>query len=489
MKRFFKSFVRLISPELAVGGLEIGEGGVRYMALAEDGAILRQANAPLAAGAIVQGKVADMSAVIAALRAVRRGARLGGRATPVIVSLPSQAVYAQAFEVPRIGGARLEEAAQVNLRMICPIEGPHYADWELVQGAGDAGAPGMQDALGAFAEAAIIDAYTACLKEAGFFAAAIEYAALSLTRVVVQSALMQAEEPFMLVSAGSDGLSLAAVRGASPYVTRFMPWRELPQAQFGDIAGKEIRRMAYFYGGKWGKPLARAVVASMLPNAELAEWIKKTFGFEVFAVSGYGQAGREWLVAAGAAMRGLVPRAEDKLISLAHVGTEEEFMRAKIMRVIRLWRAVALAAMSLSLAAYGAFDAALVRAGRQAANELRAIGEPAAQEVGGLAARAASFNMLVAKVKKARDATRPVAQDMAVIAEAAGASVTITRLAAQAATRTIAIAGTAANEAAVIAFKSAIAQNARVEKADFPLSVITTDVSGKAAFSATIVFK
>ncbi len=498
MKSRFNRFLHMLNPAPATYGVEISEGALRLVLLHEDGAVAAYAVVPLPAGTVVAGKIVDAQAFRTACVELRRG--MGGfRALPVVVSLPAGPVYSQVFAVPAARAEQVEEAARLNLRMISPIEWDSaYADWQKISTIpnGD----GSVDALGAFVEASVADAYHTALISAWFLPVAIEFASLSLARALAASADMgDTDAPYLVVNLTGDGMTLLAVKGGVPQFTEFTGWGafsksasagQVTLAEFQSVLGAAIRRFVNFYRSRFHGEIGKALVVNATSNKEVAEWIKKEFPFEVYSLAGYATLGKEWCVAAGAALRGLIPRADDTFISLARVGTEDEFERNHVRRFVSLWRAVALSVLTITVALYVVLDMLMIRRENSLAASLYGTGTGAGNaEVAALAVQAANFNALTEKALSAGTRAAPQADILRALYVAAGTRVTLTRIDLDAAARTIAIQGTAANEQAVIAFKGILENNPAVADVSLPLSAITSIPAGGSSFTATITIR
>lgn len=466
----------------------------------------RQAVVPLGHGVVGEGRMLLAADFLAASKELRRAAGGFRRMLPVIVSLPSPVVYAQVFAVPAARAEQIEEAARLNLRMLSPIDfAGAYADW---QNADESVRPdGSIDALGAFVEASVSDAYSTALTASGFLPVAVEFSSLSLARSLAASADMgDTHDPYLVVSVTEDGMTLLAMRNGSPYFTEFIGARSFAAkghsphpseaqgtgqatlVEFQAVAGAAIRRFLNFYRTRWGSAIAKALVVNVMSNKELAAWIKKEFSLEVYSLGGYATLDKSWCVVAGAALRGLIPRAEDTFISLARVGTEDEFERNRARRFISLWRAVALSVLGATVLLYVGFDMGMIH--REDVLRSGLLGEGAtgsAAEVAALAAQAANFNALADKALAAQSGVRPVAGILRDLNAAMGSSVIFTRIEVDA--HAVRLAGTAGSEQEVIAFKARLMNNPRITDIALPLAGITALPNGRAAFTATVTLR
>ena len=502
MKSRFKKLVRLLDAGPSVGGLEVTDASLRFVLLGEDGSVETSAVVALSVGTVVGGIIMDSAAFRIACAELRRS--IGGfRAIPVVVSLPPAPVYSQVFALPSARAEQLEEAARLNLRMLSPIDfDTAYADWQKISDIPNA--DGSVDALSAFVESRVADAYHEALIASGFLPVAMEFASLSLARAIAASADMgNANSPYLVVNLTGDGMTLLVAKGSTPQFTEFAGWGvfsagmengsastgQVTLAQFQAVLGAAIRRFLNFYRTRFHEDIKKALVVNATSNNEVAGWIKKEFPMEVFSLGGYATLSKEWCVASGAALRGLIPRGEDSLISLARVGTEDEFERNHIRRFISLWRAVALSVLGCTVVVYIILDMFMVSREDSLIASLYGDGASGSAEVAALAAQATNFNALADKALTAGIRATPQAGLLRALYVAAGSTITFTRIDLDAAAHTAIVQGTARDEQGVIAFKGILANNPAVAGVTLPLSAITAITGGGSSFTATITFK
>lgn len=506
MKSLYSVITRVIrgmdgAPEIA--GMEIGDRSIRLVRLGADGAVTARGEVQLAPGVVEDGKVGDISALASALYGLRAVIGAGKKsAVPVIVSVSPALVYAQAFSLPYLIGEAREEAALLNLRVISPIDiDEAYADWQEVAHGGEDSARQDVRALGAFAERQVIDAYMKAVSQAGFMPVAVEFASLSVARAIMEGLdpALRAE-PAIAIGMTEGGIMFFIMDGGVPYFTRFMSWgavRGDSAAGAGgvtidrlkEVAGMELRRLLDFYRSKWKGSIGRAFVMNAASNADIATWVKAEFSLEVFAVGGYQGTDRSYMAASGAALRGRIPRSQDRLISLAPAGTEEQYFQSRIAGFVSLWRrvswgatfGVALAMLMLDFVAARVEQGALRRAEGGEGQVAGAVRE--------LEERAAAFNAHAAKAKKAADMAARVSGGIGAIVGAERSGVKVTGIRAENGTRSATITGTADTEQGAVAFKGRVADNPLIERIDMPLSAIVSAPGQKVSFSATVTFK
>ncbi len=497
MKFPFNQIIKALAADPPVGGLEISDTAVRFVLLNEDRSVGKQAVVPLPAGAVRGGRLADHGAFFAALVALRK--EIGGRRDmPIIISLPAAPVYAQVFSMPLLPKAQLEEAARLNLRMLSPIDfDAAYADWQAVgddEHSSAGGAAGTIDALGAFVESLVVDEYARLLVRARFLPVAVEFASLSLARLVHESPEINPHDSYVMFSITGDGVTLLILKDSSSFFTRFVGWDAfgappISVLRFESVIGAEIRRLFNFYNSKWAGTITKAFIVNTTANDELPEWIKKEFSLEVFLLSGYHILDRTWLVAVGAALRGLIPRVQDMDISLARVGTEDDFIRNRVWRFIAVWRAIVFTIMACIIFGFIAVDLMVIRMEKAAEGQARAPYSVKQEETAALEAQAEQFNQLVAKAAFAKEEVGRWSGIVKSAYAVARGRVTLTQVQLNAPLKTLTINGTAGSEQAVIAFKNELAHAEGIQDVSLPLSAIVAVPGGTASFTATITLK
>lgn len=483
------ALAKALDPEPPVGGLDISESAVRFALLAEDGKVLESVMVPLPAGVIAFGSVTDSSALVAALRALRGLIRSVRGGAAVILSVPAEAAYIQAFSMPYVPQERREEVARLNLNMLSPIEpNAAYADWEALS-FHSAAAPNGIEALGVVAESSNIDRYRSALRAGGFIVAALEPAPLALIRAICASRAEEAGEPELILWANESGISLVIVLAGQLHFAKRMAWPEGADSKTAFVAavGPEIRKMLSFYEKRWGGALHRALVIGTGSGAELASWINAEFGLAASVAEGYGETDPSWLTVCGAALRGLLPRGNDTLVSLGPVGTEEEFVREKVRRFVSIWRTAILTILGITAFSYISVDILLVRMERTLTGAASADAETgiAADEASALMRQAENFNALADKALIAQEsAQQPSAILRDIMRAAREKNIVLLGIHFEAANGAISLRGEAARESDIIAFKAVLADNPAIREVALPLSAIAPAPHGRSSFTA-----
>ena len=182
----FNKILNLINPQPPIGGLEISESDIRFIGF-KRGNVFRF-GLKLEPGIIEDGKIKNRQGFLSALSKLR--AEAAGKTTKkiyVVVNVSDSDIYTEIFNLPLTASVNMDEAANLNLQMISPIDvNASYYDWQFL---GEKVIDGSDqfEFFGAFIPKHIVDEYESALTEAGFGVAAVEFPGLSLTRVLIGS--------------------------------------------------------------------------------------------------------------------------------------------------------------------------------------------------------------------------------------------------------------------------------------------------------------
>jgi hypothetical protein len=299
------NFVSIFSEKSVIAGIEVNDTSLRLVSLApgknpkDQARILTAAEVELPAGIIVGSTVQDEPALTAAIKNLVRTSRFSG--SFAIASIPIAEVYSKIFSFPNtISGSKLDDAMMLNFEYQSPItKADGYADWETLEHAEG------NDVMFLASPKTVTDGYVHAFQNAGLKLVALEVHPQSLSR--------------SLVSKPADALLYTTISDTSASICvlqynalRFC--RSLTQAPYDKkrIAEEERRVRDYFETGKMKLKAAVSLASAPLVQPFAADSrIKNNPG--------------TFVIALGAAMRGLLPRSQDAHVSLLPVGTEEAY--------------------------------------------------------------------------------------------------------------------------------------------------------------------
>ena len=488
--------VRFLAPTPPLGGLEVSDGALRFLAIKSGSFLLASLRIP--PGIVLRGEVKDRANFVSALRNLHEQVAPSRKAFAAIVLLPPEDIYVQPFSLPVLAESQVEEAARLNLDMISPL-GPEkmYAGWEEI---GEVNAEGGQvDFIGAFAERERVDEIVGAAKKAGFDVAAVEFPALALVRAITElSAVPFRGESYLMVQATDGGLVLVIARHKHLYFHEFRSWssileetgaREISFPELRDFIAGEVRRVLNFYGSRWGGTLSGALVSGSGLVPELVELLKSDFGLMArpFILEDAPDLESTWFSALGAAWRGLIPRSSDRFLNLAAESVRRDYEHARFLNFTGLWQKIMFTALGFVFVIFLASDSFSARRLDRIGTELRDVPFSEEREINDLENRAKEFNRLVAFATFAKErsiARSPLFQK---VTDLAGSSVTVKRLLVQ--DDTVTVNGLAPSELSAIAFKNRLGGEPGVRDVALPVTNIRVNPNGTVEFTLTFVWK
>lgn len=371
--------VSLFSREEHIVGIDISDTEVRLAVLEKDkktGAakIALLASEKVPSGTIEAGTVKKPEVLAETLKSLVRSAAEGRKRTRVtyaIVSVPADAAYAHVYGFPStIKGERLEETMKLTVGFQLPFGTDQvYLDWEQSPD------KTKNEVMLASMRRATVDGYLSALRDAGIHAVALELHPASIARAGDFSARTS------LVVEDTAGSACAYI--ISDGIVRFV--RALPKTLVSEEKmSEEIRKISDFAETENMKPEVAITLGSLSPKAPFSLYPN---------VKGEGGV---WLIALGAAIRGLIPRREDTLISLMPVGTETAYAYQKALVFTSFITNITVGISIFFAIAFGAVWLFLVSLQQNAATQAeQAIAIPLPSGSAELEARAIALNALV----------------------------------------------------------------------------------------------
>lgn len=257
----------------------------------------------LSSGVVVCGIIKDKIRLGAALKSLLKKSVV--KTKYAILSIPLDATYAKVFSFPKnIQGERLEESMKLTIGFQLPVKTEDvYLDWESIK------ASDKNEITFASASQKIINEYVDVLNTEGIMTIAIEVNSSSIARVLET----KGKEAVLIKNSTPNSTQIFVVRKGIPYFSRVLPKEFI----LDEKVEEEVRKISDFFESEEGffpeeTNLSDARITYDLYNNAT---IKENNG--------------KWLASAGSALRGLMPRSEDSLISLMPVGTEEAYAYQK----------------------------------------------------------------------------------------------------------------------------------------------------------------
>jgi len=495
----FKKFLKIFNPQPAIGGLEISDSTVRFILAKKNKLISVSASVNLAVGIIEEGKVKNKEDFKSAL------VNLHLQITPkrkkkiyAVINICDSNVYSQVFNLPLVAVSNIEEAAKLNLQMISPMDfSDVYSDWQKVGENPNGG--GQLEILGAFANNKIVNDIVECLKAANFVVAAIEFSSLAISRLI--SDLPNLPNCFLMLRLTSSGLGFALIKNHNLYFNHFVAWpssdsRQILLSSIKEIIISETQKILNFVNSHWPDVnINTFLLATPALEEKISQIITENFHFSVQKIvlplwsvenKKLPSITSEWFIALGSALRGLIPRSDDNIISLTGTGTEEEFRQQQTFNFIKLWRNIILTSFSFVLLAFAITEIFLAKTVGSLNNQLaNLVNLPAEEKVNELQNQAENFNNLVDLALNAKEQIYNWSPFFEEIKNLAGEIIVIKRIFIQSVDSPILFNGEAVDEQTIIDFKNKVESAPQFTEINFALSSVTLAPDGKFNFSIT----
>jgi hypothetical protein len=491
----------MLSQTPPVGGLEVSEGFLRFSLLS--GKNLATASLKLPPGIVGRGRVENAQQFREALKVLKNkisGIYSEKEKVNVIVSLPFSRTYLQVFKIPIVSDKGLSEAIKLNMQMISPIPiETAYYDSEKI---GQEEITGQTEFLGAFAIASESDAFSLILREAGFNPIAVEFSVLSLARFFSEEGHgFDIYKPYLFLQVSSEGIDFIILRNGKLYFDYFISWKtmqgsakEMTQEAFDSSIAKAFQQVLNFYSGRWGNDLKTAVVLAQGGMLEAIKKIGESFGLITtpFFLSDFPNIDQNWLVSLSLAIRGKMPRAMDKYITLSKVDTEDEYRNEQIATFSRFWRNISILVLGFFLIILFFSDYFLKNALVKVENDNFGSGISSQSQVMAdfalLKDKAQIFNRLVDAVKESERERIIWSDFFEKIYVLAGNDISLSRIFYQSSNVPIVLSGKASSVEKILAFRDRIMEEREFSDINLPLSNVS-QAGSEVLFNLSFSFK
>jgi|GEM_PF-5705202 len=505
MGKFFPfSFTELtLLPTEEVAGLDITDSACRLVLLSRKGLAVRASSeALIPAGAIAAGEVKNEARLAETLLVLKKQAGPHFAKHPAaIVSLPAAIFYTHVLDLPEVPEESYEEAARLNALQISPINiDDSYFDW---QNLGVDLKTLEREFLIAVALKSKINPYLEALRQAGIEPLAIEPSSLGLVRLLSYfAATAEKNSPHIITHIGKDGLNFVLTKEGKPFFDRYAYWSEISEAKdravsrqdFERIVTRETAKLLHFYRTHHKEEVTQAALLSPLLKTELAEALQRAFKLKAVGLrlpsTDHEPLSDLWAGALGAALRGIIPRADDNIVSLMPTGTEATYARLRFHAFASLWTKIGIGTLAGLLMLVAGTTAVLVGLRDNLAETLGEVQRTSsAAEIEALQTRAAEFNALVTAITQAETHVVALSPAMTALAESSEANrARIDRLTFVVSAKEIRLLGFAPNRQAALDFKKALEDTKLFANIELPLGSFS-DVSGGVNFAVNLTLR
>ncbi len=349
---FQKKWIQFLIPDFPIYGVSVDEKSIKAILFDKKTLKIKKViSYPLKPKIIEEGILKKPEELKILVRALKKKFWLKEKRVFIILSLPSSNFYIQIFSLPEMEEKMLEEAVIFNVQTNSPLPLEEaYFDWEKSQ----ENEKGEVEIFAALGIKKNIDAYLEIFQEEGFEVVAIEPYALSFGRTLAQLNLNEdfKKKNFLVVDFKIEGIEFMLFEKGQLIYFDYDSWNEVfplgvPQnielSHIKDHLKKEIPALLNYFPLKRNQKIDYFSLFSFnkVFSEPLKNFIKQEYQLPefVFNLSLYypKSINESFLGVIGTGLRGLIPRANDTIVSLAPIGTEEKYLFEYTKRVSSLW--------------------------------------------------------------------------------------------------------------------------------------------------------
>ncbi len=345
--------LKLLTYEEKIGGISIFDSRVEMLILEfkeKEGilSISTSSFVDLPVGVIAGGVLKNEEAFVAAISELIKKNKVSkkSKVSSFVVSIPANFIYFHSFSFPRnLSDQQIEEAMKLNLRFSLPLsQDAVYVDWETVQSQDTA----KKEVVLCSAPKNYIDQYLTALSKAGVTTVALEFHALSISRVLA----LEPDSSAMIAIFSNNDLEIAIVEsGALRFLQSFNIDKIIEAGEMNiemDIVIDKLWRAMNFYDSEKGQKGSINKLYLTGDYGKIRDYKeiigKKIEGLSVdfasilpiFPEMPLAKDSNLPQITFGASLRGLMPREEDAIISLMPIGTEEAYERKRMLSFAKI---------------------------------------------------------------------------------------------------------------------------------------------------------
>lgn len=413
VKFSLKDWQKLLVPEFTISAISLEDRMVRVFCFDRDiNRVTKVGKYALPPGIIEEGVLKKPQELQSFFVSLKQKLWPKEKEVWIIVSLPSADFYTNLLSLPDLEEERFKEAVIFNTQMVAPLPLEEtYFDWEDWGGSVKENEREVFIALGIKKQ---LDPYLDILSQAGFKIVAVEPWALSLVRFL--DTFGEKNQPVLSIALRPEGIEFILSENNKLIFFDFDSWPEIfganiPKQITLEMIKKhldgEVPMLLNFYSLKRKKPIQKFLFLSNNNQfvTLISQFLKENYHLEPFILtlpSYLKWVTLDWFSAIGAALRGLIPRYQDMMVSLAPVGTEQSYEQNHLYRVVSLWSKVTLTIIITLTSVFGLLDLSFFQNIKTRYSQLVAkpLDQSLIEKATILSQQADEFNTLVALLGK-----------------------------------------------------------------------------------------
>lgn len=352
-----RNLAQLFKPVEKIVGIEITRGWLIAARAERDktGTLKTyKIKTPLKAGVISGGAVKDQAALVAALKALMHAGRDVFSSANIILALPAETVFTDIMRFPPLAREQIAESLALNLKSSAafPLSADElYYDWQMAHSL----RPAEQEILIACAPRPYVRAYQEACEQAGLEPIVFEAPQASVARAVTNFA----GKPGLIIRLLEEGVEFSFVVHGELRFARFVSLSDslTARADLAALIKDELFRTRTFLQAEYPEqqPEAAVLISPLAQKKNIAADLSRELSIPVeqARLAEGAPADAAFAAAYGAALRGLIPREEDALVSVMPVGTEETYRSRQFLAYASLWSDIINATAVLMVVLFG----------------------------------------------------------------------------------------------------------------------------------------
>jgi len=338
-------------PKQEILNIEISDFGVRFFSFYQNKIYPKVSYyEPLAPQVVTKGILEKPEVLKAVFERFKNKFMRSFRSAPyVIMSLPSSLFYINIITLPEVVEEELEEAVRLNAEMNSPISlNNAYFDWQKIN-IPLAQENHSENIFITVVQKDLIDPYLNIIKAAGFELGAVEMQSLSLARFLYNTSKIK--EPYLAISVKRDGIEMILGQFDTLIFFDFDAWSEIaPTKKLNELTLDDIKeylkeslpKFLNFSQARYHKTIGYFYLMTETPATTklLFDFIIQNYQLKPLSLKlplGLKNVTFDWFIVIGAAIRGLIPRGSDMIVSLTPIGTEEAYIQNRTLGYASFW--------------------------------------------------------------------------------------------------------------------------------------------------------
>lgn len=486
------NLAQLFNPIEKIVGLEITRDHIKAVLLEQNkkGVLsVAKKSAALPAGVIRDERVADQKAFAAALKKIFSENKNIFKSRYVILALPPAYVFTDIMKFPPVAPEQVAEsiALNINTKTIFPMSADEiYYDWQPVKSKD----PYYQEIMLSFAMKDYIKNWTDACETSGLEPLAFEAPSASVARALDNFQ----NKTGAILRITPEGVEISVI---SENELRFSRFTRMPQVgtfdEFKKFLVNELARALNFYAieNPRAEPARALVIISQLEQEkELGDFLATKLGLAIQKAHLVHSAeiDESYAVAYGAALRGLIKREKDTLISLTPIGTEETYRKRRFLAYISLWSDIVNATAALLVVLFAGALLFLRTIEKKIDTQIATSQAASAisEQITALESDAARFNQLVGELAAAENSIYRWSPLLGKLPNALSApDIAVNNISIPNPNGDIAVNITAATRASAVSFRKALEKSGEYETVAMPF----LDIAQKENINITISLK